>query len=164
MHFRPISKLAGRCNLFAFLYYICWSHVYVDNFNSKQFFGTNSVFLISTHSVIVYLAVLALDLDFHNVITIMFLGLDVNKFFTVLNLHKSCNKIKINGIFNFLDLLKPCYFILASLIGFLFSSPNSFYSKKVFENLLLVWILVLSFTAIIIVNFLRVYWISFTSD
>ena len=108
----------------------------MDNYKGKQFFGTNSVFLISTHSVIVYLAVLALDLDFNNVIRIMFLGLDVNNSLTVLNLHKSFNKIKINRIFNFLDLLKLCYFLLDSLIGFLSSSPNSFYSKKVFENLL----------------------------
>ena len=106
----------------------------MDNFKGKQFFGTNSVFFIFTHNVIVYLAVLALDLDFHKVIRIMFLGLDVNKFFTVLNLHKSCNKIKINRIFNFFDLLKLCYFILATLIRFLSNSPNSFYSKKDFEK------------------------------
>ena len=52
----------------------------MDNFKGKQFFGTNSVSLISTHNAIVNLAVLVLDLDFHNVIRIMFLGLDVNKF------------------------------------------------------------------------------------
>ena len=91
----------------------------MDNFKDKQFFGTNFVFFIFTHNVIVYLAVLALDLDFHKVIRITFLGLDVNKFFTVLSLHKSRNEIKINRIFNFPDLLKLCCFILGFLIGFL---------------------------------------------
>ena len=81
-------------------------------------------------------------------------------FSTVLNLNKSSNKIKIYRVFNFLDLLKLCYFISAYLTEFFPSSPNSFYSKKVFENLLRVWIRVLIFSTIIIVDFLWVYWIS----
>ena len=72
---------------------------------------------------------LAAELDFRNAVIIMFFVLGFNKFFyTVLNLHKSRNKIRINRIFNFQDLLKLCYFISASLIEFLPSSPNSFYS------------------------------------
>ena len=55
----------------------------MDNFKGKQFFGTNSVSLISTHNAIVNLAVLVLDLDFHNVIRIMFLGLDAKNFYSL---------------------------------------------------------------------------------